>query len=867
MLLALFAFANSQEEYLWFTYIQHPLELCLQKIYGELQGSSGAASFSLEQLGACSAYQYRVQMKCSVHEDYPDINKTSICTDEKAKVLNNPCGYIATAAQAYQCLWWIIVPPVLTINITFTEFNLPFLNPECIFDHVIIKSFDEAYVRYYCGRREPFTIIPNVSKLKIIFSIPFGHNVPGEVAYFQMFYQVVDHGLYVMNGDKASENTQTDPFLTYQFHPQNQIMKLKETKIYSLHISVDIGFFITVRVLFQTLTGKNSILHAYDGPSTICHILKHFQVSDQYQVASSFGTSLLLLLETASLEESHISITYSSTRHNLFKPRSIRASIVQKSLVVPLQEAEHCSSHHFITFCELLIESNLLGNFVKLEDIVINMKIPDTMDCHFGSVWIFDVKSSKPVWKWCAFKRPFLQQLTSTSHQLSIKAVVYDTNNQGFDVKMQYRLSSCQGHFVYNEDLMNISNYNYRIKEFAGRLYYDTVSFSGCNVLQALPVSDTDELYALFTFANTEYSNLVSKYTFVRQSVYNMHFCSNMWRIFSEGLTWPYVYGRGEVLLGMFDWYQTHITVQATSLGIEMNVPVELCTSNYEVIVIADDACDQLFTDRTFLSFYPYLSGMEFTERFSSSCTQYLISLQYPNIFRLSFSGHPLCAPQHREQQFPCLSKEGTLCESISSCSLRIEVQKVGNDPVCEATGFHVDVMNVKETVRLRWHLRRQEKVAFIVDMFPGDIHAVMDIARDDVSDENCSLQITQTLIKNDILMGINTKILKLGSPTSCLKQVGYSHHIGDKRRAHCFKWSVSEDHVLVDDMMYIRVNSSDLTWIEAEQFCESHGGHLVSITSTHEENIVKTLFDGGSSLLPSAVYIGIQVSTNNVSY
>ena len=181
-----------------------------------------------------------------------------------------------------------------------------------------------------------------------------------------MFYQVVERDEYIMNGKQASDNTRNDPFLTYQFYPQTRIMKLKEKDVYSLHLNVDIGFFITVQVLAQALAADQSILRAYDGPYTRCHMLKQFHVSAKYQVASSFGTSLLLMLETPSLEENQIHVTFSSLPHNLLKYHTMFASSARKSLIVPLYESEHCYYHHFITFCDLRIESTILGNFVKL---------------------------------------------------------------------------------------------------------------------------------------------------------------------------------------------------------------------------------------------------------------------------------------------------------------------------------------------------------------------------------------------------------------------------------------------------------------------------------------------------------------------
>jgi hypothetical protein len=103
---------------------------------------------------------------------------------------------------------------------------------------------------------------------------------------------------------------------------------------------------------------------------------------------------------------------------------------------------------------------------------------------------------------------------------------------------------------------------------------------------------------------------------------------------------------------------------------------------------------------------------------------------------------------------------------------------------------------------------------------------------------------------------------------TSCLERAFYFDEFSAMVRTHCFKWKVSEDHVVVGGLRYIRVNSSDLSWEEAERFCETRAAHLVSITSRHEERIVKSLLDDGHSIMPTAIYIGIHAPhrTNKVS-
>ena len=71
----------------------------------------------------------------------------------------------------------------------------------------------------------------------------------------------------------------------------------------------------------------------------------------------------------------------------------------------------------------------------------------------------------------------------------------------------------------------------------------------------------------------------------------------------------------------------------------------------------------------------------------------------------------------------------------------------------------------------------------------------------------------------------------------------------------------MSPEYVVVNGKEYIRVNTSNLSWVQAEEFCQKHNGHLVSIASADEEQTVKCLFDGGPSFTPSAFYIGFNLT------
>ena len=296
---------------------------------------------------------------------------------------------------------------------------------------------------------------------------------------------------------------------------------------------------------------------------------------------------------------------------------------------------------------------------------MINMKIPYALDCHFGSIWIFDVKSSKPVWKWCAFKTPRLQQLTSASYHFNIKAIMYNVKyGQSSDMALQYSLSKCKGLFVYDKTLTE-TNRHITFYENEDEFTAVNFDFGGCFVLHALPEYDTERFYHKFFFQDFARALKVRKYTVVSQYNSKALACIGIWTIQGWGLIPPYIFGFG-VFKQEIDG--TNVNVKATTLQAETYGNID-CRHDDAFIVIIDDVCGELFTDEeNMLFFNPEAYAFTIDSRFSSTCTKYVISLEYPYTFMLSFSGHALCTPSHDVQSFPCLSKEGLFCENITSC-------------------------------------------------------------------------------------------------------------------------------------------------------------------------------------------------------
>ena len=64
---------------------------------------------------------------------------------------------------------------------------------------------------------------------------------------------------------------------------------------------------------------------------------------------------------------------------------------------------------------------------------------------------------------------------------------------------------------------------------------------------------------------------------------------------------------------------------------------------------------------------------------------------------------------------------------------------------------------------------------------------------------------------------------------------------------------------ISVQDNEYILVNSSTLSWQEAEKFCNKYNSHLASIPTENEASTIQRLFYDGNILTPHLIYIGLQ--------
>ena len=232
--------------------------------------------------------------------------------------------------------------------------------------------------------------------------------------------------------------------------------------------------------------------------------------------------------------------------------------------------------------------------------------------------------------------------------------------------------------------------------------------------------------------------------------------------------------------------------------------------------------------------------------------------------------------------RFPCMSRQGVICEDIRTCVLRIEASLLSSGNECQPSGYYMDVINyghiLDEYVQLRWHIDYSTRMILTInlqDEIMQDYTNSLSMTQIDITNFReltnfpCDLEITQAVVRREqelMPQIINMEEQLLSS--ACLTKRAFFNDITERWKSFCFKWDMAPEHIIVHDESYIRVNSSDLTWVKAEEFCQNHNGHLVSITSQEEEHVVKVLFSayGGHTFMPSVLYIGLRLVSRFVS-
>ena len=393
LLLAIFVFTDCHCLEPWFVFIEHPLQICLQQVFGESHSPNGITLKSMKHLQNCTLHIHREQMLCTekgnppakirnIYHDFK-VNPDEFIPDSVEEcpwpthLLTRPCGQIGVEADVVYlyCFWIISIDDLLIINATFTYFNLPRAMPNCKLDRLQIKDMDQQNsTSRFCGKREPFSVIPNFSKLRFDLQIDWRFTLLERIPGFSMFYQVTAIDKYVMPGIADYENIYTDTLPMYSFSSSNLIMQVKEQSVFSLHFNVDVRFYIHVEFLAIFLA-DDTVLQVYDGPSKVCHKLIEFQSLGKNETVKSFKASLLLLLKTRSLNKVVLAVTFTGLQQQIHLLPIITAENIKNDLAIPLRESKFCYAQHSVVVCNLQIVSDISDRFIKLENIFVHMKI------------------------------------------------------------------------------------------------------------------------------------------------------------------------------------------------------------------------------------------------------------------------------------------------------------------------------------------------------------------------------------------------------------------------------------------------------------------------------------------------------------
>ena len=674
----------------------------------------------MKHLKNCTLHIHRELLQCTDKENPPEkirniyqdfkVNPDDFLPDSVEEcpwpthLLTRPCGQIGVEADVRYlfCSWIISIDYRLTINATFMYFNLPRAKINCKLDRLQIEDMDQQKsTSRFCGRREPFSVIPDFSRLRFDLNVDLRITLPERTSGFSMFYQVTAIDKYVMPGRADYENIYTDTLPTYFFSLSNLIMQVKEQSVFSFHFNVDIRFYIHVEFVAVFLE-EDTVLQFYDGPSKVCHKLIEFQSLGDNETVTSFGTSLLLLLKTRSFNKELVAVTFTALQRQFHISPILYAENMKNDLAIPLRESKFCYAQHSAVFCNLQIVSDTLDRFIKLENIFVHMKIIHIFDCNFGSFWILD--GDFPVWKWCGHKVPFLRQITSATNQLNIKILLYKIHVDELSIALQYSLSPCPAISINNKEILVGNSLIVKLTETDGGsvLVIQKVA-NKCFVVQS--VWDGAKRHHSIHIRGLK-KNEVFHLDIIRVSNDEALSCSDIWNVYLTAKFGVNQFGtanfyRSKEIKDNPMWTNVFYHVVHATATYEHN---HVCDFDDGFIVTVRDSCDKLTADTKYLiNFEIAPNEVQVMIRLYSGCKQFPVDVGKIHPFLLGFDGRMLCKPLMTNGRFPCMSRQGILCESILHCALHLEVQLIqSSHDDCRSAGYYVDITSVEGTVRLR---------------------------------------------------------------------------------------------------------------------------------------------------------------------
>jgi hypothetical protein len=864
LLLSLGSVHGLQSQHEWFSLVLKPVEICIRDLFGSTLGAEWLTLLSMRQLPGCLTLFHRTRMKCSRDTGTP---RTIEFRDfemvyEPAELVDfqTPCGKIAAEIVGTYARenWLITVPPLLTINATFVRMMIPQPTANCRHDHLGLEDREQhTYRGRFCGKRTIFTVIPNVSKLTLTLLISW--RVLVAEAYFEMFYQVIDKDQYFITGAGEFENIATNNSLTYGFNYNYYIFLLHANKIDyskgSLHFQVDLGKFVRASVKVNNLSDK-SVIKVFDGPSSNCYMISQVTSSGANESYQSFGTSLLFVLYSFSHLFDDVQITFEILPHTIKQSASMFVSEKEASLVVSLKQSEFCTTRHSLTYCSWWMTSLRDTDFIKLMDISIHMDIPYVYDCYFGSVWIVDGVSGLPMWKWCGFRSNELQQITSPGNRVNIKLIAYGDSGD-FNITLRHVITPCVGVFPHNID---VNQFSTKVKVYVRRDDYRIEAVAGsCFVFHVFQPSallqERDEiLYFQFRGSST-YE--IREFTLIRVGQNERPKCTENWGAALDGIVDSNRHVTADfsylsALSRSPSWSQ--VALRAFGLTATYLSFAQHCDYDDAFMIAVQSVCDGFTMDTTFVSgLLAHPPEVSYGLRLSSACSRFLVHSVPGGIpKKVSFSANNLCEPLQHGARYPCRARDGVLCASIRSCMIHVTVTSP-----CPHASHDVDATDFLATVRYRWHITAHREMTFAVSFHDSDQLTIHIWTRE--SGHDCHLIITQRIVQSEMpgYAGITLKSVTL---SECLAQKYYLDDYMNVWNVKCFKNPMKAEHISYHGELYIKVKTSNYTWLEAHDFCQRENASLASITSLQEEHVVKSIFTGASVFRPAAIYIGLQV-------
>ena len=428
-------------------------------------------------------------------------------------------------------------------------------------------------------------------------------------------------------------------------------------------------------------------------------------------------------------------------------------------------------------------------------------------------------------------------------------------------------LSDCQGINVNDNEHVNVAptivkvHYVKETERQFGQIKFTKMQ-GKCFLIQVL--SHNIVKYNHIHIFGSRYDE-VSRFTVMMLDDLQLLACEKVWDMFFRVQmysTMTSILGRGNLQNDKVNriFNGEWSTVSFKAINAEVFPYYDCSRPTLQFAILVEEACDDLRTNISIFRSVNWESA-EFSQdlKQSSGCQRFVVTVEMYYAVQLTIDDRLLCLSLNRNERFPCISKRSpeNVCYDINSCVLQLQVNSILSNTKCHKVGLYVEIFDNIKQVLLRWHVKAHKKVLYATRMVDKQsFHTIlMNIKFDGQSDYHvCDVEILQKIVAVN-RTPINLPIVKLSPSAPCLEM------LRKHNRTLCWKEGMVPEFMTLGTKTYVRVNSSSLTWTQAENFCRSLNGHLVSITSRKEADIISALFDDGDILKSTALYIGLRTT------